>query len=254
MICERLVNDRNPVKTRSTLRVVILILVLAFVSAATGPVSAHGEKLVHTVIFTDYDEGSIDDWLRGKGFKFEQDARRRDRIDLDIVPSGLVVEAKRRAFGIMPNESVNVPEFTYIEIDWGVNKFPAGASYEQGVRNEALMVIVFMGDERQSSGSMFIPDSPYFIGLFPCNGDDRINHPYVGAYFKKGGRYVCTDRPEEGSQVTSRFNLLEAYRAFFDTEGDDNPGISGIALALDTKKADGAGRSSAFIREIRIFR
>lgn len=72
MICERLVNDRNPVKTRSMLRVVMLILVLVFIGAATGPVSAHGEKLAHTVIFTDYDEGSIDDWLRGKGFKFDR--------------------------------------------------------------------------------------------------------------------------------------------------------------------------------------
>jgi len=162
-----------------------------------------------------------------------------------------VLEAKRRAFGIMPNESVNVPTFTHIEIDWGVNKFPTGASYEQGVRNEALTVIVFMGDERQPSGSMFIPESPYFVGLFLCHGDDKMNHPYVGSYFKKSGRYVCTDRPTEGE--ISRFNLLEAYRAYFDKEQDDDPAVSGLALALDTKKADDGGRSSAFIREIRFF-
>ena len=86
-----------------------------------------------------------------------------------------MLEAKRRAFDIMPNESVNVPAFTYIEIDWGVTRFPQGASYEQGVRNEPIMVIVFMGDERQPSGSLFIPDSPYFVGLFLCHGDDRLN-------------------------------------------------------------------------------
>ena len=54
--------------------------------------------------------------------------------------------------------------------------------------------------------------------------------------------------------VTSRFNLLEAYRTYFDKERDDDPAVSGIALALDTKKADDDGRSSAFIREIRFFR
>lgn len=234
------------------LRIFVLGLIIAALPIA--PIAADEGKLVHAVRFTDYTQGSIGDWLQGKGFQFQQDAQRRDRIDLDVGPRGLVLEAKRRAFGILPNESVNVPDFARIEIDWGVNKFPAGASYEQGVRNEALMVIVFMGDERQPSGSMFIPDSPYFVGLFLCHGDDKMNHPYVGSYFKKSGRYVCTDRPAEGKTVTTRFDLLEAYRTYFDKERDDDPAVSGLALALDTKKANDAGRSSAFIREIRFFR
>ncbi len=236
------------------MRFLIFVVALLSLGIAVAPISAADRKLVHVVRFTDYAQGSIDDWLQGKGFRFEQDAKRRDRIDLDVGSNGLVLEAKRRAFGIMPNESVNVPTFTHIEIDWGVNKFPSGASYEQGVRNEALMVIVFMGDERQSSGSMFIPDSPYFVGLFLCHGDDKTNHPYVGSYFKKGGRYVCIDRPADGQLVTSRFDLLEAYRSYFDKERDDDPAVSGLALALDTKKAADGGTSSAFIREIRFFR
>ena len=233
-----------------------LVFVLALLTAVSAfPLSsAADEKLVHLVRFTDYKEGSIADWLQGKGFEFQQDAKRRDRIDLDVGPTGLVLESKRRALGFMPNESVNVPEFTFVEIDWGVNKFPSGASYEQGVRNEALMVAVFMGDERQSSGSMFIPDSPYFIALFLCNGDDKLRHPYIGSYFKKGGRYVCLGRPKEGQIVTSRFDLLAAYRTYFDKESDDDPAVSGLALALDTKKADDGGKSSAFIREIQFYR
>ena len=236
------------------MRHLILILALMGVGATATQSLADGEQLVHTVHFTDYEAGPIDNWLAGKGFKFELDAKRRDLIDFDVGVDGLTVEAKRRTFGVMANESVNVPKFSYIEIDWGVNKFPAGASYEQGVRNEALMVTIFMGDERQPSGSMFIPDSPFFIGLFLCNGDDRMNHPYVGKYFEKGGRYVCTGRPDKGETVTSRINLLEAYRMFFDKEQDDDPGVSGLALMLDTKKASGNGAASAFIREIRFFR
>ena len=116
------------------------------------------------------------------------------------------------------------------------------------------MVVFFMGDERQSSGSMFIPNSPYFVGLFLCHGNDRLNHPYVGAYFKKAGRYVCSGRPTIGELVTSRFNLLTAYRSYFDKEGDDDPTISGIALTVDTQKARNGGEASTFIREIRIYR
>ncbi len=226
---------------------------LVAVSAA-GPLDADEGKLVHVVRFADYEEGSVEDWLLGKGFQFKQDAKRRKRIDLDVGEQGLVLEAKRRAFGLMPNESVNVPEFTFVEVDWGVSKFPEGVSYEQGVRNEAIMVMIFMGDERHPSGSLFIPDSPYFVGLFLCHGDDKVNHPYVGAHFKKSGRYVCADSPAEGELVTTRFNLLEAYRSYFDKEGDDDPAVSGIALALDTKKADGGGKASAFVREIRFYR
>jgi hypothetical protein len=230
----------------------MFVIFVALLAAA--PVWAKEDKLVHLVRFADYEFGPVEDWLQGKGFQFKEDAQRRDRIDLDVGDKGLVLEAKRRVFGFMPNESVNVPDFTHVEIDWGVNKFPEGASYEQGVRNEAIMVVIFMGDERQPSGSLFIPDSPYFVALFLCHGDDRTNHPYVGSYFKKGGRYVCGDRPADGQLVTTRFDLLAAYRTYFDKERDDDPAISGLALALDTKKAGDGGRSAAFIREIRFYR
>ncbi len=138
------------------MRFAIFIIALFALCLVSARVYAGDGKLVYLVRFTDYEQGPIDDWLLGKGFKFEEDAKRRNRIDFDVGPNGLVLDAKRRAFGIMPNESVNVPEFTFIEIDWGVNKHPPGASYEQGVRNEAIMVVVFMGDENQPSGSLFI--------------------------------------------------------------------------------------------------
>ncbi len=235
-------------------RIIGSAIAIFVVAMAVAPVWANEGKLVHVVRFTDYELGSVEDWLQGKGFQFKQDAQRRNRIDLDVGEKGLVLEAKRRAFGIMPNESVNVPEFTYVEIDWGVIKFPEGASYEQGVRNEALMVFIFMGDERQPSGSFFIPDSPYFVALFLCHGDDKVNHPYVGSHFKKSGRFVCGDRPAEGQLVTTRFDLLEAYRVYFDKERDDDPAVSGLALAVDTTKAEGGGKASAFISEIRFYR
>ena len=220
---------------------------------APAPVSAdHGEP-IYVLRFTDYDHGSIDDWLQSKGFQFKHDAQRRDRINLDVGANGLVVEAKRRAFGIMPNEYVNVRDFRYVEIDWGVNRFPQGASYEQGIRDEALLVTVFMGDEEQPSGSMFIPDSPHFVGLFLCLGDDRMNHPYLGTYYKQGGRFVCAGKPAEGEKVTTRFDLSEAYRTYFERTPDDAPMISGLALSLDTQESDGDGKTSAFISEIRFY-
>lgn len=234
-----------------TFKLSMLPLVLLSICALN---SARAAEPVHSVTFTDYAEGSIQTWLETKGFEFQRDAKRRDRIDLDVSSDGLTLEAKKRAFGMLTNESVDVPEFTHVEIDWGVTNFPEGASYEQEVRNEALLVILFMGDERQPSGSVFIRNSPYFVGLFLCHGDDRLHHPYIGAYFKKSGRYVCLDRPAEGELITSRFNLMEAYQAYFDQERDDDPAVSGLALEVDTKKAGEGGIASAFIHEIRFYR
>ena len=61
-------------------------------------------------------------------------------------------------------------------------------------------------------------------------------------------------RTAEGQLVTTRFDLLEAYRAYFDKERDDDPAVSRLALALDTKNAGEGGKASAFIREIRFYR
>ena len=232
------------------LRILICLLLLTVLPA----VAADDAQLAHVIRFSDYRIGATEDWLGGKGFEFKEDMRYRNRIGLEVNDTGLVIEARRRAFGIMLNDAADVSEFGHIEIDWGVDRFPAGASYEQGIRNEAIMVMIFMGDERLPSGSFLIPDSPYFIGLFLCHDDDRINPPYLGSYFKKSGRYVCGDCPAAGKTVTTRFDLLEAYRTYFDKEHDDDPGISGLGIALDTKKAADGGQSSAFIREIRIYR
>lgn len=236
------------------MRLCYLLLAVLVTEFTANPAMSADDRLVHVVRFSDYESGPVETWLQEKGFKLERDAERQDRIDLGVDKNGLHLEIKSRALGLMPNESVNVPDFTKIEIDWGINKFPAGASYEKGTRNEALMVVFFMGDERQASGSMFIPDSPYFVGLFLCHGKDRLNYPYVGAYFKKGGRYVCTGRPKTGKLVTSRFDLLKAYRSYFDKEEDDDPAVSGIALTVDTQKAKKGGKAEAFIREIRFYR
>lgn len=229
------------------------LVALSVLCLAPVFVIAKQEKLSYVIHFTDYETGLVEDWLQRKGFEFKHDAQRRNLIDLNVSDNGLVIEAKRHAFGMILNEAVNVRDFSSVEIDWGVNQFPQGASYEQGVRNEALMVFIFLGDERKSSGSLLIPDSPYFIALFLCHGDDKINHAYVGAYFKKSGRYVCLDRPATGKMLTTRFNLLEAYRSYYDKELDDDPAVTGLALGLDTKKAGAGGRASAFIKEIRFY-
>ena len=61
-------------KTLLALTIVCLLVVAA---------SADALKPIYVVRFDDYQEGSVEDRLRGKGFQFEQDAKRRDRIGLE---------------------------------------------------------------------------------------------------------------------------------------------------------------------------
>ena len=138
------------------MRIIDSLFVIFAALMAAAPVWANESKLVHLLRFSDYESGPVEDWLQGKGFQFKEDAKRRDLIDLDVGEKGLILEAKRHAFGVMPNESVNVPKFTYVEIDWGVNKFPEGASYEQGVRNEAIMVFLYLWVTNVSKAGPFL--------------------------------------------------------------------------------------------------
>ena len=145
-----------PYQVANKMRIINTLYVIFAVLMAAAPVWSNESKLIHLLRFSDYESVPVEDWLQGKGFQFKEDAKQRDSIDLDVGEKGLILEAKRHAFGVMPNESVNVPEFTYVEIDWGVNKFPEGASYEQGVRNEAIMVFLYLWVTNVSKAGPFL--------------------------------------------------------------------------------------------------
>ena len=185
--------------------------------------------------------------MKEKGFVFERDARDRKKIDLDVGDDGLILEAKQPAFGIIINEGVDLEEFTSLRLEWGITQYPEGASYEKGIKNEALMVIVFFGYDKVSSGHFFIPNTPYFIGFF-LGKEEVAGKGYTGRYFKKSGRYVCLGNPKPGETVISEYELVSAFKRKF--ESDEVPVISGIALSIDTQRSGDGGRSAAFIKSI----
>ena len=205
------------------------------------------QKVNFLIDFTDYEDGSVETWLKSKGFKFERDARNRNKLVLEVGEEGLILDIKSSMFGIILNEGVDLEEFTSIRLEWGVSDYPEGASYEEGIRNEALMVMVFFGYDKISSGRFFVPNAPYFIGFF-LGREEKVGKAYVGEYFKKSGRYVCLGNPEEGVTVISEYDLVEGFKSKY--EKDEVPLISGIALSIDTTKAKNQGKARAFIKSI----
>ena len=220
-----------------------VLAVFVYTSQASASVQSY------TVDFTDYKpaDGPIDAWLRSKGFKFERDAGSDSKIMLRADQRGLEVDALQQAQGLLINNTINQNQYSAIEIEWAVKQHPEGASYERNVNNEAIMVHVFFGKDKKPSGSAFVPDLPYFIGLFLCNGD-RVGHAYTGRYFQEGGRYVCLQSAPVGQALVSRFDLRGGFQSIF---GALSQGVTGYSIEVDTTNAAGAGTSSATIKRIR---
>lgn len=208
-------------------------------------------QVVYRLDFSEYTGGSVEEWLESKGFKLRDAAKNPGELALSIVNGALQLEAKTQLRGFIYNDSLHLEQFSAARLEWGITKFPEGASYEKHVRNEALMVYFSFGEEKIPSGSILLPDLPYFIGLFLCKAD-QLNMPYLGAYYHKGGRFVCVGHPEPGKTVVSEFDLVTAFRAYFDKP--EVPHISGINFGVDTSDTGDGGTAGAFIKRIEVLK
>jgi hypothetical protein len=197
------------------------------------------------VDLTDYRGGSIAAWLQAKGFRLEQDAKNPAKIALVADTRGLGLSTLRPAMGLLTNTRVPPGAYSAVEIEWGVAQHPAGASYENRVNNEAIMVHVFFGATKRASGSMFAPNLPTFIGLFLCAAD-RVGVPYVGRYYREAGRYICTDRAEPQRPLTTRFDLRQGFKTAFGQDLRD--AVTGFTVSVDTSSS--SGPSAAYIKRI----
>jgi hypothetical protein len=209
-----------------------------------------GEPSNFLIDFSDYEEGSIYEWLKKKGFIFEQAAKNRKKLELDVEEGGLILEAKTRLRAFIVNESLKPRKYSGVRVEWGVVKYPRGASYEAKVNNEAIQVLIFFGYEKISSGHLVLPNSPYFIGLF-LGRRDMPYKAYKGKYYQQGGRFVCMGNPLPGETIISEFDLVYAFKKYF--QKDEVPHITGVVLAMDTTSSGDKGRAVAFVNRIEFF-
>jgi hypothetical protein len=220
----------------------------AAASEGRAPMARDGDpRVTYRLDFSDYSGGAVEEWLESKGFKFEEAAKDRNLLALSIQNGALVLEAKEQLRGFLYKESLNIEKFSKVRIEWGILKYPEGASYERQIRNEALMVYIAFGYEKISSGNIILPNMPYFIGLFLCK-DDKLNTPYLGRNYHEGGRFVCLGHASPQQNIVSEFDLVTAFRTYFDKS--EVPPISGINFGVDTSEAGDGGRAAAFVRTI----
>lgn len=185
-------------------------------------------------------------WLGEMGFMFERDARDKTKVDLSLSNRGLEMKALSGAQAMVALKKGHLEHYRVVEIEWGVDKFPKGASYANGRRNEAILFYAFFGKETVDSGALIVPDSPYFIALHLCE-NDVVGQAELGRFYHKGGRFICVAHPKPGEVVKTSFDLKQAFQ---DLYGFPAPSLYGIAFEFDTTSPRDDGTSSAFVRSI----
>lgn len=222
------------------------LLTGAVASLIAFPASAQDKAAIFNIDFVDQSGASAQDWLKAKGFELKEDADNEKKIVLSFAKEALHIQAVKPALGLILHEQ-DVPGASKLRLHWGVSEYPEGASYEKGVDNEAIMIHVFFGHEKISSGSILVPDSPYFIGFFLCQ-NDRLETPYKGRYFKKGGRYICVDHDKPNQTAVTEVDLDAEFKSSFGL--DQAPAVSGLAIEVDTTHSKNDGKAAAFVKRI----
>ncbi|MBU2646792.1 hypothetical protein KKI24_18935 [bacterium] len=200
---------------------------------------------VYQLDFSKQKNGSATDWFKENEFKLQTDA---DKVKTRFENGVLYLEVDKDINGLF-TKSVRIEGATKVKIEWGVNRYPDGANWETGKLREAIGFIISFGTEKVSSGSMVVPDVPYFIGIF-LGQQEKEGKAYTGNYFKKGGRYFCSPcGSKAGETVVTDFDLSETFKKQFGKTVV--PFISGIGIEIDARDTD--GKSQAVIKSITFY-
>lgn len=201
-------------------------------------------KVLYRIDFSEVKHNDPKAWFKEKGVEFRQDA---EDLKLSFSERGIEISSDEGINGILVDH-LKVEGGKSIHVKWGVDHYPEGANWEKNVLREAISVLVSFGDEKIDSGAFYVPDMPYFIGLFL--GEKEIEGKgYVGNYYTKGGRYICDPcNNKAGEEVETIYYFEEPFKTFFNKK--TVPPISYFALEVDTR--DTKGVSKAFIRSIEV--
>lgn len=205
------------------------------------------EKVVHVIDFSGNSNGSAVSWLEERGFELQLDAKKLNpRFENDT----LVISADGEIaglFGLQLQQQNFIHDVKRVEIVWGVNKYPQGGNWNEGINSVPIAVMLSFGTEKLSSGlPLGIYSAPYFLSAFIGKAEE-LGRMYLGKLWKKGGRYFCVasgDQP--GKVITTDFEVDEKFRATF--KHDKTPPITGIAFQANTNNTRGG--AEAFIKKI----
>ncbi|SES71131.1 hypothetical protein SAMN05216326_102108 [Nitrosomonas marina] len=222
-----------------------VIACLVFFVYTTTALAA--ERVIHEIDFTGKDEGSALAWLEQQGFEFELDAEAlAPRFENDALVISTQMETAG-LFGLRLAEQDFIHNVKRVEIVWGVNQYPEGADWNNGVNSVPIAVMLSFGTEKLSSGlPLGIKSAPYFLSPF-IGKEEEQGKMYLGKLWREGGRYFCVASGDQsGKTITTDFEVDERFKTVFNQA--KTPPITAFAFQKNTSKTQGV--SEAFIKKI----
>ena len=223
----------------------IIICILLFFLQNTALLA--DEKIIYTIDFSGQENGSAISWLKKKGFVFELDA---NELNPRFENDALVISTENQVAGLFglkfePNNFIHGVK--RVRIIWGVNKYPNGANWENGVNSVPIAVMFSFGTKKVSSGlPLGIKAAPYFLSAF-IGEKEGLEKMYIGKLWKQGGRYFSVAAGDQlGNTITTDFEIDHKFKNVFNQK--DTPPISAFAFQKNTNNT--VGGSEAFIKKI----
>jgi hypothetical protein len=201
-------------------------------------------RVLYRVDFSTQPDGDAVAWLTRQGFAFRLKAH---ELAPRFEQERLVLETATETAGVLV-QKLHVPGVRRLRVRWGVDRYPQGADWAKGVYRVPIAVMVSFGEDKIDSGSMLIPNAPYFLSVF-LGAHEQEGRAYTAKYFKKGGRYFCQPcRVPPGQTVITDFDLEKHFTEQF--QQTVLPSVSSLSIQMNTTDTTGGAR--AFLMHIEL--
>ena len=219
------------------------LLFLAFTSNLFA-----NDKVIHIIDFTGKKNGNAIPWLKNQGFDFELKA---DELNPRFENDALVISTNQKVAGVFglkfkPQDFIHNAK--RVEIVWGVNKYPHGADWENGIISVPIAVMLSFGTKKLPSGlPLGVMSAPYFLSPF-IGKKELIDKMYLGRLWREGGRYFnVASGDHSGKTIITDFEIDERFKIAF--KQSYTPPITAFAFQKNTNNTEGG--SEAFIKKVK---
>jgi hypothetical protein len=201
-------------------------------------------RVIYRVDFSSQPDGDAVAWLKRQGFAFHLKAH---ELAPRFEQGRLVLEtATETAGGFV--QTLHVPGVRRLRVRWGVDRYPQGADWAKGVYRVPIAVMVSFGEDKIASGSLFIPNAPYFLSVF-LGAHEQEGRAYTARYYQQGGRYFCQPcGVPPGQTVVTEFDLETHFTEQF--QQTVLPPVSSVGVQMNTTDTTGGAR--AFLMSIEL--
>ncbi len=201
-------------------------------------------RVIYRVDFSTQPDGDAVAWLKQQGFAFHL---RAHELAPRFEQGRLVLETATETAGVLVQKR-NVPGVRRLRVRWGVDRYPQGADWAKGVYRVPIAVMVSFGEDKIDSGSMFVPNAPYFLSVF-LGEREQEGRAYTARYYQQGGRYFCQPcRVPPGQTVITDVDLERHFTEQF--QQTVLPPVSSVSVQMNTTDTTGGAR--AFLMHIEL--